>query len=139
MSIWTGCEHHLSDQELAPTHDKLCVFCLSARIRELEAENEQLMSLCQRWSEHCTGRHGSQTQCVEILSAECKEQSPHAWGLAPTSETRMGAGQVRAFDLYHLEPQSETFDEPSGMEIAQREADEAAGDADPRDRVQGAK
>lgn len=28
--------------------------------------------------------------------------------------------------------------EPSGMEIAQREADEAAGDADPRERVWGA-
>lgn len=27
--------------------------------------------------------------------------------------------------------------EPSGMEIAQREADEAAGDQDPRDRVWG--
>jgi hypothetical protein len=27
--------------------------------------------------------------------------------------------------------------EPSGMDIAQREADEAAGDADPRDRVCG--
>ena len=32
----------------------------------------------------------------------------------------------------------ETATEPSGMEIAQREADEAAGDADPRDRVWGA-
>lgn len=29
--------------------------------------------------------------------------------------------------------------EPSGTEIAQREADEAAGDNDPRDRVWGAK
>lgn len=28
--------------------------------------------------------------------------------------------------------------EPSGMDIAQREAEEAAGDADPRDRVWGA-
>ena len=38
------------------------------RIRELEAENERLLSLCQRWSESCTGRHGSQTQCVESCS-----------------------------------------------------------------------
>jgi len=35
-----------------------------ARIRTLEAENERLLSLCQTWSERCTGRHGSQMQCT---------------------------------------------------------------------------
>jgi hypothetical protein len=35
------------------------------RMDALETENERLMSLCQQWSESCTGRHGSQSQCVE--------------------------------------------------------------------------
>jgi hypothetical protein len=37
---------------------------LEFRIAALEAENERLLSLSQRWSEGCTGRHGSQEQCV---------------------------------------------------------------------------
>jgi hypothetical protein len=40
--------------------------CPHCRIRELEAENERLMSLCQRWSEACTGCNGSQQQCVTL-------------------------------------------------------------------------
>lgn len=41
----------------------------AARIRELEAENELLLSLVCQWSESCTGRHGSQVQCVESCSS----------------------------------------------------------------------
>jgi hypothetical protein len=41
-----------------------------ARISALEAENERLLSLCQTWSESCTGQHGSQMQCVTQASGE---------------------------------------------------------------------
>jgi hypothetical protein len=34
------------------------------RIAQLEAENERLMSQVCQWSEACTGRNGSQMQCV---------------------------------------------------------------------------
>lgn len=36
----------------------------AARIAQLEAENGRLLSLVCQWSENCTGRHGSQMQCV---------------------------------------------------------------------------
>jgi hypothetical protein len=39
-----------------------------SRIRELEAENERLLSLVCQWSESCTGRNGSQAQCVEATA-----------------------------------------------------------------------
>ena len=47
-----------------------------ARIRELEAENERLLSLTIRWSKSCTGRHGSQSQCVESCSANDRGDKP---------------------------------------------------------------
>jgi hypothetical protein len=45
-----------------------------ARIRELETENERLLSLCQTWSESCTGRHGSQTQCVTSMETSVDDE-----------------------------------------------------------------
>lgn len=48
---------------------------MAARIVDLEAENEKLLSLCQTWSESCTGRHGSQMQCVtaqNVAKHKCK-------------------------------------------------------------------
>jgi len=45
------------------------VVTAETRIAELEAENERLLSLVCQWSENCTGRHGSQSQCVEAGSA----------------------------------------------------------------------
>lgn len=52
-------EHYECEREVAERDQ---------RIRELEAENERLLSLVRQWSESCTGRHGSQSQCVESCS-----------------------------------------------------------------------
>lgn len=49
-----------------------------ARIRELEVENERLLSLVCQWSESCTGRHGSQMQCVESLDDHVGVMRPTA-------------------------------------------------------------
>jgi len=35
-------------------------------VAALEAENERLLSQVCQWSESCTGRHGSQEQCVTL-------------------------------------------------------------------------
>jgi len=48
---------------------------LLRKYRELEADNERLLSLVCQWSESCTGRHGSQMQCVETPFAEGGSQS----------------------------------------------------------------
>lgn len=51
---------------------------LIALCERYEADNERLLSLCQRWSEGCTGRHGSQQQCITPETA-----CDHRWS-APT-------------------------------------------------------